>query len=286
MYWEFCFKKIKPYLQLARLDKPWGMVLLAFPTLSALVMTMTHFDATLCVVFVLGVVFTRSAGCVINDYADRWLDGEVARTQHRPLVSGTISPKQALWFLVVLGLACLSLLWFLPIPARVFALLAAGMIVLYPYTKRFLKAPQLFLGVVFSLGIPMAYLSQGMMMDLQGWGFLGNMIAWVVVYDTIYAMCDYRDDLVCGANTMAVALRGDISRFVGYGYGILSLSWIIWGNVYQMGGGYYIALVGVVYCYYLQYQLVVSKHYFQAFLLNTRGGLLLFSAVVLGVWGR
>ena len=160
------------------------------------------------------------------------------------------------------------------------------MIILYPYTKRFLKAPQLFLGIVFSLGIPMAYFSQGLVMDLQGWGLLCNMIVWVVIYDTIYAMSDYPDDVVCGANTMAVVLRGDITRFVGYGYGVLSLSWMIWGHVYQMGGGYYIALMGVLYGYYQQYQLVVNKYYFQAFLLNTRGGLLLFLAVVLGVWSR
>lgn len=284
MYWAFSFKSIKPFLQIARLDKPWGLILLAFPTLSALVLTMNHFDKKLWLIFILGIILTRSAGCVINDIADQWLDGQVRRTKHRPLVSGRFTVTQAWLFFIGLGLACLSLLFFLPYAACLLALVGALMIVLYPYTKRFMKAPQLFLGIVFSLGVPMAYLSQDLSMGIKGWSFLCNIMIWVVIYDTIYAMSDYHDDVSAQVNTLAVMLKGDISKWVLLGYSILSLSWLIWGSIFHMGYGYFLGLLGVIFCYGLQYRLVCSELYFRAFLLNMQAGVLFFISILLGIW--
>jgi 4-hydroxybenzoate polyprenyltransferase len=271
---------IYPYIQLARLDKPWGIVLLAWPTLSALIITSKSFDIALWIVFILGIILTRSAGCVINDYVDMWLDGSVARTSHRPLVSGLISPHHALIFLGILLSLSASLLYFLPTAARICAVISAILIVIYPYTKRYFRAPQLFLGIVFSQGILMAYFSNGYPIDLKLIVFYIATVFWVIIYDTIYALTDYHDDLKMGSRSLATTLGPRAIPFIQYGYILLSTVWVLWGVHAQMTIYYYIMLLLCMYNYSQQSSLINKHKYFQAFLLNQSAGIYIFIGIL------
>lgn len=269
-------RKILAYWQLARLNKPWGIVLLAWPTVSALLLTNTVDKVTWCV-FILGIVLTRSAGCVINDYADQWLDGSVERTKSRPLPSGEVQSNEALvFFIVLMGFSAL-LLFFLNNAARIAAVVSGALLCIYPYTKRYIAMPQLFLGIVFSMGIPVVCLNQGYDMDIQIWVLLALNAYWVVVYDTIYAMTDQKDDQEMGACSMALYLGDNAIGFVQYSYIMIWVLWGIWGILLQWP--FYLCWLGVGINYYQQVALMHNKAYFKAFLLNQFSG----SLIVLGI---
>lgn len=266
---------IEAYLRLARLDKPWGMVLLAWPTLSSLVLTQA--DLNIWWVFLVGIVLTRSAGCVINDYADRWLDHQVKRTQKRPLVSNQLTAKQALWFFVLLMLMAASLLYFLNQKARYLAVLSAVFLCVYPYTKRYIKAPQLFLGVVFSMGVPMVYVSQDKL-DQMGIFFFLLSVYWVVVYDTLYAMTDMEDDIKTNVGSLAIALGEYREWFVMLSYGLIWGLWGIWG--YWFLPSFLWVWIPLGLNYYHQCLYMKKKQYFKSFLLNQSAGLMVFGGIV------
>lgn len=269
-----------PYLQIMRLTKPWGIMLLAWPTLTALLLSQSVFNIIYWVIFIIGIVLTRSLGCVINDYADQWLDGSVARTATRPLVNGTLSPQQAIYLFLILAILSLSLLYFLPITVLPIVSISAVLIMVYPYTKRYIKAPQLFLGIVFSMGIPMAYFTNHHPLDLSFYGFFLLNFLSVVIYDTIYAMEDRCDDLKKGANSLAIYLGNASLSFVRWGYTILAKGFILWGYYQGFNLYYYLLLLPLFYNYYNQYQMTKMGTYFQAFLLNTQAGMWLFLAVL------
>ena len=204
---------LSPYIRLVRLDKPVGIWLLLWPTLWGLWVAADGVPP-LCValIFVLGTVLMRSAGCAVNDWADREFDGHVERTRSRPLASGELSPRAALW--VAAGLAVTAFLLILPLSPAVWlwsvpaVLLAAS----YPFTKRFLAIPQAYLGLAFGFGIPMAFVAVTGKVPAVAWLLLVANLFWTLAYDTEYAMVDRADDLKLGIRTSAITFgRFDVA---------------------------------------------------------------------------
>ncbi|MDO8314553.1 MAG: 4-hydroxybenzoate octaprenyltransferase [Rugosibacter sp.] len=205
MNYTALIEKLDTYEKLMRLDKPIGTLLLLWPTLWALWIA-THGQPPLFLVwiFTLGTLLMRSAGCVINDWADRDFDPHVARTKDRPLAAGRVSPREALVLAAALTL-CAGLL-ILPIWQDIWplALVAVFLAASYPFTKRFFAIPQAYLGIAFGFGIPMAFAAVMGHVPPLGWAMLGANIFWAVAYDTEYAMVDREDDLKIGIKTAAI----------------------------------------------------------------------------------
>ncbi len=205
--------KLPHYARLMRIDKPIGTLLLLWPTLWALWFAADGWPPLqVLVIFVVGTFLMRSAGCVINDYADRDFDGHVERTRNRPLATRAVSPREAL--LLAAGLALLAFLLILPLNATVLwlslpALFLAGS---YPFTKRFLAIPQGYLGIAFGFGIPMGFAAILGEVPLVGWVMLLANVFWAIAYDTEYAMVDRPDDLKIGIKTSAITFgRFDVA---------------------------------------------------------------------------
>jgi len=218
-------------LAVARLDKPVGTLLLLWPTLAALWIAAEGWPGWhLLLVFVLGTFLTRSAGCVVNDIADRKFDPFVERTQDRPLAQGVITVRAALlWMGVLLGLAAILVLT-TNVLTIVLAAVGACFAGLYPFMKRITHLPQLVLGLAFSMGIPMAFTAvTGALSEAAGLLFLANLV-WVVAYDTEYAMVDRAEDLLIGVKSTAI-LFGDLDRFI---IGVLQALFIL--LLWQVGG--------------------------------------------------
>ncbi len=196
---------IPHYLALMRVEKPIGSLLLLWPTLWALwIASNGQPSAEMVWIFTLGVVVMRSAGCVINDYVDKDIDGDVDRTESRPLASGALTAKNALNLFVILGLIAIALLLLLPSRVWPWAIPAAALTIIYPFMKRFIQAPQLVLGLAFSFAIPMVYVALGKAFDPVFWiMFIAN-TCWVVMFDTQYAMSDREDDLKIGVKSTAI----------------------------------------------------------------------------------
>jgi 4-hydroxybenzoate polyprenyltransferase len=218
------------YLQLIRWDRPAGWLLLLWPTLSALWLAAGGFPGWhLLLVFVLGTVLMRSAGCCINDVADRDFDRHVKRTAQRPVTRGALSVRQALVFGGVLALAAFALVLTTQATAIAWSFAALAVAIAYPYAKRFVAMPQAVLGVAFSFGIPMAYAAvQGQVPPQALWLLLGNLF-WVLAYDTEYAMVDRDDDLRIGMKTSAITLgRWDVPAILAfYAAYLLIWAWVL-----------------------------------------------------------
>lgn len=202
-------ERLYAYVQLTRLDRPVGIELLLWPTLWAVWLagqqTSTHHTSwSIVLIFICGVVLMRSAGCVINDFADRHVDGQVERTKNRPLASGKVSAKAALVLFVILLLMSAALLLFLPVQTLYWAFGALFLATLYPFMKRWTYLPQFVLGAAFSWAIPMAYVAQGQTPDLVCWLLYAANLSWTVAYDTQYAMTDRPDDLKAGIKSTAI----------------------------------------------------------------------------------
>ncbi|MDC1239292.1 4-hydroxybenzoate octaprenyltransferase [Pseudomonadales bacterium] len=223
--------KFKALLAVARLDKPVGTLLLLWPTLAALWIAAEGWPGWhLLLVFVLGTFLTRSAGCVVNDIADRKFDPFVERTQDRPLAQGVITVRAALlWMGVLLGLAAILVLT-TNVLTIMLAAVGACFAGLYPFMKRITHLPQLVLGLAFSMGIPMAFTAvTGALSEAAGLLFLANLV-WVVAYDTEYAMVDRAEDLLIGVKSTAI-LFGDLDRFI---IGVLQALFVL--VLWQVGG--------------------------------------------------
>ncbi|MCG9738480.1 4-hydroxybenzoate octaprenyltransferase [Shewanella insulae] len=204
--------KLDAYLRLARMDRPIGTFLLLWPCLMALVLAAGGMpDLKVLIIFVIGVVVMRACGCIINDYADRKLDSHVERTKSRPLASGEVTVKEALILFVVMGLLAFGLV--LMLNPLVVQLSFVGIIltIIYPFTKRFTNMPQMFLGVVWSWSIPMAYAAQLGTVPTEAWWLFAANWCWTVAYDTMYAMVDRDDDLKVGIKSTAI-LFGRLDR--------------------------------------------------------------------------
>lgn len=199
------FKKASAYMRLTRMNKPVGWLLLLWPTLWA-VWISGHGSPEIAIVsiFIVGVIIMRAAGCIVNDYLDRDLDGHVSRTRNRPLVTGEVKTYEAVLLFSVLIVVALFLVLALGRLAVLFALLGFFLVITYPLFKRFTHLPQLYLGVVFSWGIPMAFIAQqGKVPSIAWMLFLANFL-WVVAYDTMYAMSDRPDDERIGIKSTAI----------------------------------------------------------------------------------
>ncbi|MFO1378338.1 MAG: 4-hydroxybenzoate octaprenyltransferase [Steroidobacteraceae bacterium] len=202
------------YARLMRLDKPVGFWLLLWPTLWALwIAGKGRPDPRMLIVFLCGVVVTRSAGCVINDFADRDFDRQVRRTADRPLATGRVGRGEALVLFVALGLVAVALALALPPAARALAAIGAGLTVTYPLMKRFVHIPQLYLGAAFGWGVPMAFAALEGSVPRLGWLLFVAAVLWAVVYDTMYAMVDREDDRRAGIKSSAI-LFGEADRAV------------------------------------------------------------------------
>jgi 4-hydroxybenzoate polyprenyltransferase len=279
---------IKPYLALIRWDRPAGWLLLLWPTLSALWLAAGGFPGWhLLVVFTLGTILMRSAGCCVNDVADREFDRHVKRTANRPVTSGALSVKQALVFGAVLALLAFGLV--LTTNRLTIALSFAALVIAlaYPYAKRFVSMPQAVLGVAFSFGIPMAFAAvQGTVPPLAWWLLLGNLF-WVLAYDTEYAMVDRDDDLKIGMKTSAITLgRWDVA-FVLVCYGIYLTLWAIAPVFTQYYAIYLIAIaLGAVQMVW-HARLIWSRSRdgcFKAFRVNHWLGFTLFVGIAASLW--
>ncbi|MGL4204682.1 MAG: 4-hydroxybenzoate octaprenyltransferase [Aeromonadaceae bacterium] len=268
------------YWQLARLDRPIGSLLLLWPTLWSLWLASSGLPSPwLLLVFTLGVFLMRSAGCVINDYADRHVDGFVRRTAQRPLPAGRLSTKQALRFLLLLLVLALSLVLTLNPFTILLSLVGLGLALIYPFMKRVTHLPQLVLGLAFSWSIPMAWAAATDTLTAScGWLFLAN-CCWTIAYDTYYAMVDREDDLQIGVKSTAI-LFGRHDRLI---IGLLQsamlaiLSWV--GVVQALAWPYYLGLLGAAGLFCYQQWLVRGREReacFQAFLHNNWVGMVIF----------
>jgi 4-hydroxybenzoate polyprenyltransferase len=222
--------KLSLYLDLIRWNRPAGWLLLLWPTLSALWLAAGGFPGWhLVVVFTLGTILMRSAGCCINDVADREFDQHVKRTAQRPVTSGRISTREALWVGAVLAMAAFALVLTTNAATIAWSFAALAIALVYPYAKRYVSMPQAVLGVAFSFGIPMAFAAvQGHVPGLA-WALLVGNLFWVLAYDTEYAMVDRDDDLKIGIQTSAITLgRWDVPAVLGFYVAYLALwSWLV-----------------------------------------------------------
>lgn len=237
-------ERLRPYVQLTRLDRPIGIWLLLWPTLWALWLAsegVPRWDLLL--IFVLGTVLMRSAGCAINDYADRDFDKHVKRTAQRPVTSGVLKPSDALKAALVLTLFAALLLLGLNTQTQVWALGAAFVAASYPYTKRFLAIPQAYLGIAFSFGIPMAYAAVQQQVPIQAWLIFAANLIWTVGYDTEYAMVDRDDDLKIGIRTSAITFGQADVLAVACCYALALALLVAVGVLSAMGPVYYVGLL-------------------------------------------
>lgn len=276
---------IQPYLQLMRLDRPVGTLLLLWPTLAALWLAARGLPPwQLIVVFTVGTFVMRSAGCVVNDYADRGWDRYVKRTSARPLTSGRLSERQALSLFALLSAVAASLLIFLNPLARWLALAGFGIAVLYPFLKRWTYLPQVGLGAAFSWGLIMAYASVQNEVPQDGWLLFLASLFWIVAYDTLYAMVDRDDDLQVGIKSTAI-LFGNADRFmVGVLQGCMLITLLLIGEQLDLGIFYHLGLGGCLTLFVYQHHLIRNRDRdgcFRAFLNNIWVGFSLFAGVVL-----
>lgn len=225
------FPRLPDFLKLARFDRPIGTWLLLWPTLWAVYIAGDGRPALgIIVIFSLGVVLMRAAGCVINDLADRNVDGQVTRTRDRPLAAGRIRAREAAVFFVVLLALAASLLLFLNRETFYWALGAVALASLYPFMKRYTHLPQVVLGAAFSWGIPMAFVAQGKAPGPECWLIFAGNLCWTVAYDTYYAMADRDDDLQAGIKSTAI-LFGDMDLMI-----IASLQALFLLALWMLGG--------------------------------------------------
>lgn len=281
-------QRLSAYIRLMRIDKPIGTLLLLWPTLWGLwIASAGRPDPLILVIFVLGTFLMRSAGCAINDWADRDFDGHVARTQKRPLAAREVEPKEALWLAAGLAIASFLLIlplnrltWLLSIPA---VLLAAS----YPFFKRFFAIPQAYLGIAFGFGIPMAFAAQtGSVPAIAWWLLLANVL-WTIAYDTEYAMVDRADDLKIGIRTSAITFgRFDVAAILLCYTGFLGLMLGI-GLATGRGMLYFASLVASLLLVFDQYRRIRMREpaaCFAAFLANNRIGGIVFAGMVADYW--
>lgn len=277
--------RAKDYIELMRLDRPIGTYLLLWPTLWALWLAAEGVpDISTLIIFVLGVILMRAAGCVINDYADRDFDGHVERTRERPLATGRISARQALIaFAVLVGLSGLLVLLTNALTIQL-AFVGVGLAALYPFCKRFTFYPQVVLGAAFSWAIPMAFAAQAGTLPMPLWLlFIANLL-WTVAYDTEYAMCDREDDLRIGIKSTAI-LFGDADRLIiGLLQGLTLVCLLLVGARFDLGLYYYLGLLGMTLGFAWQHWLMRERERLaclQAFLSNHWAGMLVFIGLAL-----
>ena len=231
-------ERLQQYYLLMRMDRPIGTWLLMWPTLWAIwIAAEGNPPAAIVVIFALGVFVMRSAGCVINDFADRHIDKYVERTQHRPLTSGKVSSREALTLFSVCILIAFVLVLFLNTYTILLSIVALLLASIYPFMKRYTHYPQIVLGMAFSWAIPMGFSAQLNTIPTIAWGLYFVTILWIISYDTMYAMADREDDLKIGVKSTAIAF-GDNDRLIigliqsAFLIGMLLIAWLLDAGVF------------------------------------------------------
>jgi 4-hydroxybenzoate polyprenyltransferase len=279
-------KQFPHYLKLIRFDRPIGSYLLLWPTLIALwVAAQGVPDLRILLIFVIGTFLMRSAGCAINDYADRDIDAHVERTENRPLATGAISPNEALGVFGVLGLLSFILVLQLNLLTIILSVVALILAASYPFMKRVHMLPQVHLGLAFAWAIPMAYAAlNNELPNASNWLIFITAVIWTTAYDTIYGMADREDDLKLGLKSTAI-LFGDHDRLI---VGLMQLTVVILlsilGALESFGVIYYLGLFTA--SLFFVYQQYLIREYdrklcFQAFLNNNWFGMVVFIALAL-----
>ena len=276
--------RLRLYLALIRWDRPAGTYLLLWPTLAALWIAAGGFPGWhLLVVFVLGTFLMRSAGCAVNDVADRDFDKHVKRTAQRPVTSGAVSVREALWLGAVLALLAFALVLTTNATTIAWSVAALAVSIVYPFTKRFFSMPQAVLGVAFSFGIPMAFAAVQQQVPALAWWLLIGNLCWVLAYDTEYAMVDRDDDLRIGIQTSAITLgRFDVAGVMLF-YGLFIAVWGVLGAQQGFGWAYFAGLAAAALIALWHFTLIRDRSRdgcFRAFRLNHWIGFVVLAGVV------
>ena len=275
------------YIRLMRLNKPIGTYLLLWPTYWALFLSAKGWpDIDLLIIFTLGVLVMRSAGCVINDYADRNIDQNIARTKDRPLITGEVSPESALRLFVFLLIIAFGLVLLTNALTIKLSLIALALATLYPFTKRWTHLPQVVLGVAFGMSVPMAFSAQTGSIPLSaGWIFLAT-IVWTLIYDTFYAMADRDEDIKIGVKSTAILFEKYDQMFITLLQILLIIVFVVIGNLFNLGSIYYFSLV-IILIFMIYHQFLMKKRqkelFFKAFLNNNFIGMTAFIGIFLSV---
>ena len=272
------------YFRLMRLDKPIGIYLLLWPTLWALFLAQggtPRFE--LLVIFVLGVAFMRSAGCVINDYADRNIDKLIKRTQNRPITSGEVSPRSALVLFFMLMSIAFGLVLMTNILTIQLAFIAAGLATLYPFTKRWTHLPQFVLGLAFAMSVPMAFAAtNGYVPDSAWWLFTATVI-WTVIYDTMYAISDREEDLKIGVKSTAILFAKYDKLIIGILQICLLFVFFKISEIFKLNVFYDISVILSAFLMIYHQNLIKNRDKiacFRAFLHNNFIGMVIFIGIV------
>ena len=277
--------QLRNYGKLMRVDKPIGSWLLLWPTLWALWLAGEGTpDQGLFVIFVAGVFIMRSAGCVLNDFADRKIDPYVERTRTRPLATGAVAPLEALTLFVALGLIAIGLATMLNQQTQILAAVGAVLTVVYPFIKRYMSIPQFVLGAAFGWAVPMAFAAQTGETPELAWLVFGIAVVWAVIYDTFYAMVDREDDVKIGVKSTAI-LFGEVDLFVIAGLQLVMLLGLVFvGFRAELGFWYYLSVA--VAAAMMGWHLWLARDRqpagcFEAFLKNHLIGMVIFIGIVL-----
>jgi len=276
-------ERLHLYFQLTRLNRPIGILLLLWPTLWGVwIAGEGHPAWHIVLIFTLGTVLMRSAGCAINDFADRHIDKHVKRTEARPVTSGRIAPREAVWLAV--ALAVISLLLILPLNTltKLLSVPAVFLAASYPFTKRFFAIPQAYLGIAFGFGIPMAFAAQLDAVPPVAWLLLIANMFWAIAYDTEYAMVDRDDDLHLGIHSSALFFgRYDVAAVMTC-YAVTLILLAIAGQMTGMGAAFYLCLLAAAFIAMHHYRLIKNRQRdacFKAFLHNNWFGAAIFTGI-------
>lgn len=278
-------EKLNTYERLMRLDKPIGILLLLWPTLWALLIAgQGHPNWLIVLIFVTGTVLMRSAGCVLNDIADRNFDGLVERTQHRPFAKGEVTVKEAYGLALVLALLAFVLVCFLNAKTIVLSFAALFLAATYPYSKRLIVIPQAYLGIAFGFGIPMAFAATTNDIPHVAWWLLLSNVFWAIAYDTEYAMVDRDDDVKIGIKSSAIFFgQYDVPAVMLCYVAMLGLLSYV-GFLLGYGRYYFAGLLGALILVFWQFYLInkrLKTDCFKAFIQNSWIGLSVLIGIVL-----
>lgn len=282
--------RLLQYAYLMRLHKPVGILLLLWPTLWALwIASEGKPDPLVLLVFMLGVVVMRSAGCVINDYADRNIDPHVARTRERPLATGKVKPVEALFLFAVLCLGAFMLVLLMNRLTIAMSFVGVILAAVYPFMKRYTHLPQVFLGAAFGWAVPMAFAAQTGAVPKIAWLLFIATVVWATIYDTMYGMVDRDDDIIIGVKSTAILLGESDKRVIGLLQILFLLALLLAGNEAGLRTYFYLGLLLATGLSVYQQFLIRDRDprlCFQAFLNNNWLGAAVFAGIVLDYMSR
>ena len=275
-------EKISGFVGITRLDKPIGIYLLLWPALIALlVSTEASINYSFVIIIIAGSILVRSTGCVINDIFDMEFDKKVERTKYRPLASGQLSKREAYYIFLVLSVFSLLFVSILERQTQLVCLFFAVCIVSYPLTKRFLKIPQIFLGLTFGSSIPIVFSMNEKLLDTSMWVlYLANLF-WIVAYDSFYAMSDYNDDKKLGVNSSITYWEQKSQNYIVLFQSFSLLFFVFLGYLNDLGFIWYLAIFLVVLLFYYQHSMSRNNEHLKAFKNNNFIGLLFLLALLI-----